>query len=417
MMQPFLTRLILLLAMAATVPPGIAQTDPVPLTLDDATRIFLERNLDIEAARLQVERARADQIAARLRPNPGITMTVENFKFSGDTPFNRLYEVSASYAETIELGGKRRLRGSVADLTVSVAEARLADTLRRGLFEVKRLYYAALLTRENVAIATDNRETFEQLVQYNLTRFEEGVTSEGDLIKVRLEYIKFDTAVGQAELALRQATIQLVERIGESNYDAYAVVGNLDFRPASFDLVSLKETALQERPDVQAAGLEIARAEQRIALENALGVPDITPFVGYKRAASNNTVLFGISIPLNLRDRNQAGIARSITDQKIVQAELGAVQNRALAEVESAYRAYETRLDQVLTFQNQLLLHADESSAISLVAYEEGVTELLPLLDAQRTRTEIRQQYFQTLFEYHTSVLELELAVGRDIQP
>ena len=416
-MQPLLTRLILLLAMTAIVPPGIAQTGPVPLTLDDATRIFLERNLDIEAARLQVERARADQIAARLRPNPGITVTAENFRFSGDTPFNRLYEVSASYAETIELGGKRRLRGSVADLSVSVAEAQLADTLRRGVFEVKRLYYAALLARENVVITTENGETFEQLVQYNLARFEEGAISEGDLIKVRLEYIKFDNAVRQAELALRQATIQLIERIGESSYDAHAIVGNLDFRPVVLELGSLKEAALQERPDVRAAELQIALAEQRVALENALGVPNITPFVGYKRAASSNTVLFGVSIPLNFRDRNQAGIARAITDHKIVQAQLGAVRNRALAEVESAYRAYESKLDQILTFRNQLLLQADESIAISLVAYQEGVTALLPLLDAQRTRTEIRQQYFQTLFDYNTSVLELELAVGGDIQP
>ena len=43
--------------------------------------------------------------------------------------------------------------------------------------------------------------------------------------------------------------------------------------------------------------------------------------------------------------------------------------------------------------------------------------ELLPVLDAQRTRTEVRQQYFKTLFDYQASIVALELAVGREIQP
>jgi outer membrane protein TolC len=69
------------------------------------------------------------------------------------------------------------------------------------------------------------------------------------------------------------------------------------------------------------------------------------------------------------------------------------------------------------TFQNGLLEQADESRTISVAAYEEGGTELLPVLDAQRTRSEIREEYFKTLFEYRASIVALELAVGREIQP
>ena len=71
----------------------------------------------------------------------------------------------------------------------------------------------------------------------------------------------------------------------------------------------------------------------------------------------------------------------------------------------------------VETFQGELLQQADESRAITIGAYEEGGTELLPVLEAQRTRSEVRQQYFKTLFDYQASLIALELAAGREIRP
>ncbi len=415
MRRQTILRFALGLALASLGMPAVAQVPAVSLTLDDAVRRFLDQNLEVEAARLQVDRARAGQIAAGLRPNPRVDVIAENFRLAGDTPFSQLYEVAVSYGETIELGGKRRLRGAVADLEVRVAEVRLEEALRRGVSEVKRLYYEALLARENRAIAVQTRDAFEQLVEYNQVRFEGGAAPEGELIKVRLEHTKLDAAVRRADLALEQARIRLVERIGESNYSAYTVAGELSFDPSPLDLGLLQATAAASRPDLRAARLEVDLASERFALERARGVPNITPFVGYKRAASNHTILFGVSIPLGTRNRNQGGIARAVADENIAEATLGAIRNRILAEVESAYRSYETARMQLLTFQQQLLLPAAESHQIALVTYQEGATELLPVLEAQRTEIDVRQEFLRTLFAYHTSIVELELAIGEDL--
>jgi outer membrane protein, heavy metal efflux system len=394
-----------------------AQQSGMPLTLQAVVDVYMKKNLDLQAARYRLERTRADQIVSLLRPNPGLTITAENLPFTGPTPFSRLYEVSALYSETIELGGKRELRGRVANLTVSTAEAQFEDAMRRGLAEVKRLYYDALLARYNVEVANENRQTFEQLVQFNLTRFQEGAIPEIDLIKVRLERMKVDSAVRQAELNYRQAGIRLLEKLGESDYPKPDIRGELDFRIANLDLESLRRLASNERPDVRAAAQEVEAASERLALERARAKPDVSPFAGYKRIGPDNTLLFGVSVPLKIRDRNQAGIARAETDVKTAQARLQLARNHAVAEVEAAYEAFQLTRDQIQTFQNELLRQADESRTITLAAYEEGGTELLPVLDAQRTRSEVRQQYFKTLFDYQASIIDLELAVGRELQP
>src|SRR5215471_20222894 len=182
-----------------------AQQSNVPLTLEQVVAAYIERNLELQAERHRVERTTADAIAAQLWPNPGLSITAENMKFNGPVPFGKLYEVGFAYSETIELGGKRKLRQQVAEATISAAEARFADAMRKGIAEVKRLYFQAVLARREIQVATENRQMFEQLVQFNLARFQQGAIPEGDLIKVRLERIKFDSALKQAQLNLRQS--------------------------------------------------------------------------------------------------------------------------------------------------------------------------------------------------------------------
>ncbi len=404
-----------LIAFLVQAPAGAA-APAAPLTLDRVVSTYVQNNLELQAARFRLERARAEEIAARLRPNPGLTISAENLRVSGPTPSDRLNEFSAAYSETVELGGKRAKRESVAAANISVAEAKFADVMRRGIAEVKQRYFDALLARYSIQIATENRETFQQLVQFNLARFQEGAIPEGDLIKVRLERIKFDAAVKQAELNLRQAVVEILERLEEPMASRPAVLGELEFRQINPNIESLRQMALEQRPDVQAASREVEAAKERLTLEQARAKPDVTPYAGYKRLANDNTLILGVSIPLKVRDRNQAGIARAEAEAKAAQADYEVTQSHALAEVESAYAAFETARDQVQTFRDELLNQADESRSIALAAYEEGAAELVALLEAQRTRAEVRQQYFKTLFDYQVSLSNLELAVGKEIQ-
>jgi len=395
---------------------AIAQQPPLRLNLQNVVETFIQNNLDLQAARYRMDRAKADQVAARLRPNPSLSFTAENLAISGPTPFSRLYELGAIYTETLELGGKRQLRERSATATVSAAEAQFEDTMRRGVADVKRLYLDALLARYNVEVAEENRTTFEQLVQFNQTRFQEGAIPEVELIKVRLERVKFESSVKQAQVGLRQATIRLLEKLAASVSSLAEVGGELNFRPLNVDIVALRQSSLNDRSDIRVSLAEVNAAKERLALERGRARADISPFAGYKRVGGDNTLLFGVNVPLKVRDSNEGEIARAEADLKSAEARLQVARNHALAEVESAYAGLQAARGLVETFQEELLRQADEARTITIAAYEEGGTELLPVLEAQRTRAEVRQEYFKTLFDYQASLIALELAVGREIQ-
>lgn len=389
------------------------------LSLDAATEQFLRKNLAVEAARLEVGVAEAERIGARLKPRPGLTVSAENLRLSGETPANKLHEYGISVAQPIELGNRKALRMEVAERTVSVSEARLTEVLRRQLFELKRTYYESVLARVLLEIEKENRDNFEGLVKFNTVRFEEGYIAEGDLIKVRLERTKFDFAVANAELALRRAKIRLLELTGERDFERAVRVeisNRLQVPAVDLKLMQLKETALVNRPEIKVAEAELALAGVSIKLERSRAKGEVTPYVGYKRVGVDNTVLAGVTVPLPMGNRNQSGIARAEAEQRVSETNLSLVRNRTLAEVEAAYGAYETAREQVRAYEAGLLKQADESREIQLGAYQEGATELITLIEAQKTRTEVRANYYRAIFDYYTSIFQLELATGSDIK-
>jgi cobalt-zinc-cadmium efflux system outer membrane protein len=394
-----------------------AQAPSPPLTIERVVARFLERNLAVEAARHRVDVARAEQIAAGLYPNPTLTLSAENLKLAGSTPAGDLYEVGATYSQPIEWSDQRRYRREVADATVAVAEAELAETLGQRLRDVKRGFYEAALARQALEHARANREAFDALVGTTEARFKEGAVAEAEVLKVRLERGRLDTAVAQAQLAQRQAVIKLLDLLGDTDFSSAGVSAVDPGVPRATvpGVATLRAEALQRRPSVRAAEHAARRAERVLALERARRAPDVAPFVGLRRVGENSTVLLGVAIPLPILDRNEGGIARAAAEERVARVEVALRRNQTLAEVESAYQAWESAQARLRTFEAALLRQADESRGIALRAYEEGAIELIGYLEAQRTHADIRLQYLQTVLDAHVALLALEHAVGREL--
>ena len=391
---------------------------PDSLTLEGATERFLRRNLSVEAARLEVGIAEAERITASFWPRPGLTITGENLSLNGQNSFSSLYEVGAVVAQPIELGGRRALRREVAEHTVALAEARLANVMQRRLLDMRRGYMDAALARANLEIARENQAAFAELVRLNTVRVKEGEVAEVELMRVKVEQVKFDSAVATASLAYQQAKIHLLELLGESDYAPAATLelrSQLAYLPVQSELPQLRELALRRRPEIKMAEEELALAEATLRLEESRGKGEITPFAGYKRVGSVNTLTMGMTIPLPFGNRNQGGISRAAAQQQVATTNLQIMRNRVVAEVEAAYHSYETARDQVRVYEAGLLNQAEEAAAITLAAYREGATSLIAFIDAHRARGEARGNYLKSLYDYRNSLFTLEQLTGVEV--
>lgn len=412
-------------AQAQTTPAPVTAPAPVSksLTLAEATARVRQQHPLLSAAKQRIAMAEGERIEAGLRPNPSLTFSGENFPL--DPPQNgfsldRTIDWFATYSQTFERGNKRALRLALADRNLASAQAEVEALEKRLVYEVKAAYQKAAFERLRVELLRENLNNLQQLVNLNEIRVREGYTAEGDLIKVRVEAQRFDYQLRKTALDYEKAKIALLQAIGADAFElsdtAFELADKLDFQLAAFDPVNLQEAALRQ-PQLLAAQTRIERARAQLQLEQARTRPDVTATFGYKRNGVDNALYGALSIPLPLYNRNQGMIARAQAEIEVAEAEVRYLRNQLLAELATARRAVTLHQQLVETLRADFLLQADEARNVSLAAYREGASDLLMVLDAQRTRSQAQELYFQALYDYQIAVHELERAAGIERLP
>ena len=196
------------LTLAAIVTPVAAQEREL-LTLDEAlgrTGVVAEPantelNPRIVGPRAEAEAAQALVGQARLRPNPEISLEVENIAGSGAFSGLSATEYTLAVGQRLELGGKRGTRVEAARAQAQLADLR-ADLAGAELgFLVRERYVAAAAAASRVELALDVVERNEELARIAGLLVEVG--REPPLRALRAEAA---LAEAQAELQAAEAT-------------------------------------------------------------------------------------------------------------------------------------------------------------------------------------------------------------------
>ena len=166
------------------------------------------------------------------------------------------------------------------------------------------------------------------------------------------------------------------------------------------------------RPDLRAAqaAFEKARADVNLARANAWW--DVTPQLEYQRIQNDNTIGFGISMPIRIFDRNQGEIARTKAEVQRVSAVSRVVGLQALAEVDTALSTAMTEREKVRRLREVYLPKARQARDTVEFAYRRGGLSVLDFLEAQRSYRETALAEIQALGNYESALNQLESAVG-----
>lgn len=400
-------------ACALAVHPAAAQTSAAPaapsltVTLDQAINLALAHNHALAATRTTVDQARADEVTAGLRPNPGLSADWQVLPWSSSVNG----DVGLSY--TLERGGKRDHRIDAAREATAVTRAQVADAERTLSFQVASQFIAVQLAESALVLARDNLESFQNAIAVAEDRFRSGGMSENDYLKVKLQLLQFQTDVEQAQLARIQALSDLRQLVGYEVLPAgYDVAGPFDYRPVTARLGDLQELAARDRADLRAARQGVAAATSQHALAEANAGQDLTLSLGYSRSGGDGAATIGLGIPLAIFDRNQG--ERAKTRVAITQAEQQSAEltGQVMTDVHDAYEALQ-RTDRVVQhYRSGYLGMSARSREISEYAYRRGALSLFDFLDAERTYRATQVGYRQALADYLMAVEQVRQAVG-----
>ena len=189
--------------------------------------------------------------------------------------------------------------------------------------------------------------------------------------------------------------------------------GTLDPQSYDFTLEDLRDKAFASRPDLRAAKLAERAADASINLADAQRIPDLNLGGGVTQVpegGSNYTLGVGIALPVH--DRNQGERAKArIEKQKAVNLE-ALITNQIISDVDKALVAFRLQKRRVDLYRTGVLTKVNDIQNLTEYSLKAGESSILDLLDAIRTRRDTLAAFYQALFDYQASVLDLELATA-----
>ena len=407
------TVLPLLILLAVSVS-GIQAQSKRSVTLADAIEIFLRQNLQLVAARYDIETADAEKLTARLRPNPQLTVGLSDLPVNLSGPLIKEQTYTYGISRTIELGGKRSKRIDTANANSELAQAQFQMAVWQLTNDVKRKFYSVVLAQSLLSLARENETTFAEIVKYTAELVKAGEISGLDLDRVEVEKLKFDTDLANSErdyeVALRDLRLALG---GDYRVMDIEVAGTIDYESHLFSRDELLDLALAARPDLKAAQQGERAADANIRLQDAQRIPDLTIGGGVEQVPSGtSSFTFGVGIELPVSNRNQGERAKALIAKRQAQNQMQLITNQVRSDVDKALVAFEIQSRRVNLYRSGVITKVNDIQDKTQIALKAGESSTLELLDAIRTRRETLAGFYQTLFDYQMALLDVELATA-----
>src|ERR1051325_6460831 len=416
-MHQWRTLFLSVLTLLAVTVSGIhAQENPAKrsITLADAIEIFMRQNLVLVAARYDIETADAEKLTARLRPNPQLSFGLSDLPVNLSGPLIKEQTYDYGISRTIELGGKRGKRIETADANSDLARGQFQMVVWQLTNDLKRKFYTVVLNQSLLNLARENQTTFAEIVKHTSELVTAGEISGLDLERIEVEKLKFDTDLANAErdyeVALRDLRFALGGDYRAMDID---VAGSIDYEPHQFSHDELLDLALAARPDLKAAKLSERAADANIRLQDAQRIPDLTLGGGIEQVPSGtSSYTFGVGIELPVSNRNQGERAKALIEKRKAENQEQFLTNQVRSDVDKALVAFQLQKRRVDLYRTGVITKVNDIQNMTQIALKAGESSTLDLLDAIRTRRDTLASFYQTLFDYQMSLLDLEFATA-----
>ncbi len=385
------------------------------LTVDAAIAQFVNNNYDIQIARQEADKSKADLTTAQRRPNPVLSGSYDYLDVKHH--FRDVSPAAAALAtihidHPIELGGKRDYRIDTAHAGIRYANNVFEETKREQFFNLIDAYYLVQADATDLTNAIANRRDFKDLLVIAQAKFDHGFLSQIDLEKLQLQAIDYNNDVNSYNAAL------------SSDTEALAFLLSLNVKDVTPSPLALAESfsksldelivyTQQNRSDCLAAQQNIKVTNALVELEKANAIPDITVGIEMENYAPTYSPLFGISaaIPLPIYDRNQGAIQKARITALQATTQQSKILQQAASEVRQAFIQYQSQ-----QFIYDSMQHGFESAKILKEKQEKifalkGIS-ILELLDAQKSYREYQKNMTKSIIDLHVALAHLKLYSG-----
>lgn len=400
------------------------------MSLDTVIETLIQRNLDLEAARLEIPMAQADVLTASLRANPVFYADYQLLPY-GHFSFLRpggpqQSDININYP--LDVSRKRQARTQSAAVAMKVTEAQLQDTIRLQIDNVYTVYVGVISAGLTERFSEVYLKGITHLYTLEEDLFNKGQAKESDVLAIKADLERAQLQVREskeAKIKANQALALLLNMPLEhlELIDVRDPIGMVRDLPSSQD--ELVARALQQRPDLQAMRLGVIRSDKDVRLARANAYPDV--YVLYQPFTfQNNTYLgvqsayswtLGLTASVPLYNRNQGNIQRAKINVAQTRMQAISLERTVVSDVLNAVREYQQSRQTVIEMKKEIVPASKKVLNAAFQRWQGGETSALEYLDAQQNYNNNIRQYRDTLVRYRNACLDLNTAVGERVLP
>lgn len=377
-----------------------------PVSLEQAVDKAVEAAPILKANEAAIAAAEAGKRQADVRPNPVVSAEAENFIGTGPVDIFRQAEVTFTYSQQIERGGKRAARIGLGESEVELAKARARAARLDIAANVQRAYIDAQIAATVVRIASERLGIERELQREALRR----VRGYKDPLFVET---RSAARVAEAELGLREAEFRL--RNAQNALAAYwGGEGQTVEVAPDLNQQGLATTGLADA-DTAVAEAAIDRSRSAVVVEQTRATQDytITGGLRYLRDTDDVAAVAGISIPIGRFDKNQGNIERAQAERR---------QTEFLAEADRLARlrrlaSLRADSDAALTRANGIITDVYPKTVRTLEQVREGYNRggfrFSDIEDASNAIIAAQESWLDAMNRYRDLQPEIDRLTGR----
>ena len=393
-------------------------TDSVPrdrLMLPELIQGVLARNPELVAARKQWEAATNRITQARSLDDPILSIQLWNVPqpFKATQADNTIFGLS----QNLPFPGKLGLKGEVASRSADMTEQAVHAKERELVARLKQAYYDLFLMQKTIQIHHEQVELLRQFFEIANAKFRAGKGSQADVLKAQVELSLLQQQLPLLEQRRKTAGAMLNTLIDRNPASPLGLVQEPSQLPIEQPLDDLHTFALNDRPELKAAELDVQRSEQSRALAQRQYYPDfnvaVQRFQNYQ-ATDGFGAYVAMSIPFTFwtKPKYDAGVQEAAAAVAVAQAQQHNLENMTRFQVNDLLAKFRAT-DQVATlYRTTILPQAEQSLESARVGYRVGKGSFLDLIDAQRTWRGFQHEYFKSIVDRQHRLAELEQVVG-----
>jgi cobalt-zinc-cadmium efflux system outer membrane protein len=390
-----------------------------PLTWEQIQQKFDAANPTLRAGQLNIDEAVANEITAFLRPNPDLSFSIDQFDPFSTHPYRPFTSLQPGFGASYlyERMHKRDLRKESAVKGTTIAKSTQDDLRRTLIYSLRNAFVQVLQQKAVLALAKENLDYYDKVLEVNRIRFKAGDIAEVDLDRLENQRIQYLSDIQNATVSLRTAKITLLQMLNDRTpVDSLDINGPFDFSDKIDTLENFRTVALATRPDLQAAIQSVDKAQTDHKLAEANGSTDPTFGIDFGRQNGDPTYVgFSLSIPLRIFDRNQGEKLRTQLDITRMERLRDASQAQVFSDVDSAYVTLMGTVNLLQPYKATYLARALKVRDTIAFSYQHGQASLLDFLNAQSDYRSIQLNYLNLVGSFLTAASQLNLAVGKEV--